>query len=77
MTYEIKRELHLAYLGKDSWGRYVYKDEKEKLWKLLDCCSPRKVCEERHDTLYSSYGNRFDGEPDCPMANDMKPIFYD
>ncbi len=46
-----------------------------KLWKLLDCCSPREVCEERRDTPYSSSGNEFDGEPDCPMANDIKPIF--
>lgn len=70
-----ERELHLVYLGEDSWGRYVYKDENGKLWKLLDCCSPREVCEDRRDTPYSSSGNEFDGEPDCPMANDIKPIF--
>lgn len=70
-----KRKLHFTYLGKDSWGRYVYKDEKGKVWKLLDCCSPREVCEKRQDTPYSSCGNKFDGEPNCPMANDIMPIF--
>lgn len=70
-----KRKLHLTYLGEDNWNRYVYKDEKGKLWKLLDCCSPREICEERNDTLYSSCGNTFDGEPDCPMASDIEPIF--
>ncbi len=60
-------ERHLKYLGRDSWSRYVYEDQTEKLWKLTDCCSPRECCEERGDTFYSSCGNSFDGEPDCPM----------
>ena len=70
-----ERELHLAYIGKDNHGRYVYKDENGNLWKLIDCCSPREVCEERGDTPISSYLNEFDGEPDCPMRNDIRPIF--
>jgi len=70
-----ERELHLKYLGEDSWGRYVYEDENGKLWKLLDCCSPREVCEERGDFPHSSSGNEFDGEPDCPMPNDIKAIY--
>lgn len=62
------KTLHLKYLGRDSWGRYVYEDENGKLWKNTDCCSPRECCEERGDTLCSSYDNEFDGEPDCHMA---------
>lgn len=62
------KTLHLKYLGRDSWGRYVYEDESGKLWKNTDCCSPRECCEERGDTLNSSAGNEFDGEPDCFMA---------
>ena len=62
------KTLHLRYLGKDSWGRYVYQDENGKLWKNTDCCSPRECCEERGDTLNSAAGNSFDGEPDCFMG---------
>lgn len=62
---------YLTYIGQDSWRRYVYEDENKKIWKLLDCCSPRKICETRADTPYSSAGNDFDGEPDCPMKNDI------
>ena len=72
MDYELTpakvKMLHLKYLGRDSWGRYVYQDENGKLWKNTDCCSPREVCEERDDILCSSCGNGFDGEPDCHMA---------
>ena len=67
------KTLHLRYIGADSWGRYVYEDG--KLWKLLDCCSPREACEQRGDVPYSSCGNAFDGEPDCPMRADVKPEF--
>lgn len=62
------KTLHLKYLGRDSWGRYVYKDENGKLWKNTDCCSPRECCEERGDTLNSAAGNNFDGEPDYFMS---------
>ena len=48
------------------------KDENGKLWKNTDCCSPRECCEERGDTLNSSAGNEFDGEPDCFMAAHIK-----
>lgn len=62
---------YLTYIGQDSWSRYVYEDENKKIWKLLDCCSPRKVCETRADIPYSSVGNAFDGEPDCPMKDNI------
>ena len=66
------KTLHLRYIGTDSWSRYVYEDENRNLWKLLDCCSPREVCEERGDTPYSSCNNAIDGEPDFPMQADTK-----
>ena len=69
------KTLHLHYIGTDSWGRYVYEDENGKVWKLLDCCSPREVCEQRGDIPCSSCGNAFDGEPDCSMATYIKPEF--
>ena len=69
------KTLHLRYIGTDSWDRYVYKDENGVLWKLLDCCSPREVCEQRGDTPHPSCGNTFDGEPDCPMAAHIKPEY--
>lgn len=66
------KTLHLKYIGKDSWSRYVYEDENGKLWKHTDCCCPRECCEERGDTLNSVAGNEFDGEPDCFMAAHIK-----
>lgn len=65
----------LRYIGTDSWGRYVYEGENGRLWKLLDCCSPREVCEQRGDIPHSSCNNAFDGEPDCPMWADVKPVY--
>lgn len=67
----VTKTLHFRYLGTDSWGRYVYEDENGNLWKLLDCCSPREVCEERGDIPHSAYNNAFDGEPDCPLRADI------
>lgn len=69
------KTLHLQYLGEDSWGRFVYKDEHGKLWKQTDCCTPREVCEERKYPLYSSAGNKYEGEPDCYMAAHIDLIF--
>ena len=66
------KTLHLRYIGTDSWDGYVYKDENGVLWKLLDCCSPREVCEQRGDTPHSSCNNALDGEPDFPMQADTK-----
>lgn len=62
------KTLHLRYLGRDDWGRYVYEDENGKIWKNTSCCTPREICEERGDVLNSSAGNAFDGEPDCFMG---------
>lgn len=70
------KTLHLQYLGEDSWGRYVYKDEHGKLWKQTSCCTPREVCEERKYPLCSSAGNDYDGEPDCHMAAHIDVLFH-
>lgn len=67
--------LHLKYIGQDEWSRYVYEDEDGTLWKHLNCNSPRELCQERGDTLYSSCGNTLDGEPDCPVRKDIEVIF--
>lgn len=69
------RKLHLKYLGRDSWGRYVYEDEHGKLWKNVDCISPRECCEQRGDTLLSSVYNAFDGEPNNYMADDIEVVY--
>lgn len=59
--------LTLKYIGRDTWGRYVYEDQNGKLWKHINCLSSREKCIERQDTLYSAYNNEFEGEPDCHM----------
>lgn len=69
------KTLHLRYRGADSWGRHVYEDENGKLWKNVNCCTPREVCEERGDTLNSSAGNEFDGEPDCHMGMHIEVVY--
>lgn len=68
-------KLHLKYIGKDSWGRYVYRDENGNLWKHLNCCAPREVCIEIGDMLYASSNNSLDGEPDYPMKPHISPEF--
>lgn len=70
-----KRIKRLKFIGTDSWSRYVYEDENGRIWKHTDCCSPREVCIKRGDTLYSSCGNSFDGEPDCPMCADIECLY--
>ena len=75
LTPVAEKELRLKYIGQDSWRRYVYKDEDGRLWKLIDCCCPREVCEERGDTPYHACRDDFDGEPDYPLSNIYIPIF--
>lgn len=54
-------ELHLKYLGRDSWSRPVYEDDNGVLWKDVDPRASRKA------NLCTSVGNEFDGEPDTGM----------
>ena len=69
------KKLMLSFAGVDSWDRYVYRDQNGNLWKHVDCGSPREVCIERSDTLYSACNNEFDGEPDWPMGGDIEVVF--
>ena len=69
------KTLHLRYKGIDSWGRYVYEDENGNLWKNVNCCTPKEICEKRGDTLNSSAGNEFDGEPDCHMGTHIQVVY--
>ncbi len=50
----------LNFIGVDSWGRPVYKDESGRLWK--DVNLGRGVA-----ALHSASGNEFEGEPDMPF----------
>ena len=59
----------LNYLGDDSWNRPVYKDENGKLWKDTD--NRKKWLGQ----LYSVNNNAFDGEPDCPMKENIECEF--
>lgn len=70
-------ELRLRYIGQDSWDRYVYEDQNGVVWKLLDCCCPREVCEERGDRFYSSTGNAYEGEPGWPMNPGVRVVLED
>ncbi len=52
----------LNFIGVDSWGRPVYKDESGRLWK--DVNLGRGV-----PSLHSSSSNDFEGEPDMPLRD--------
>lgn len=56
-----RKELRLLYLGDDSWGRPVYKDDTGKLWKDVQPVKGMKP------DLCTSVGNAFDGESDTGM----------
>lgn len=69
------KKLTLSFAGRDSWDRYVYRDQNGDLWKHVDCNSPRETCIARGDTLYSACNNEYDGEPDWPMDADIEVEF--
>lgn len=79
LNYELTAVLtsarRLKYIGRDSWGRFVYEDENGRLWKHTDCCALREICEERGDRPYSASNNAFDGEPDYPMPPHVKIVY--
>lgn len=64
----IRKVKKLKFLGIDSWDRMVFRDEEGYLWKYTD---PGEQSWERHDRLYSSVDNDFDGEPCWPMLPDI------
>lgn len=56
----------MNYIGIDSHGRPVYKDENGKLWKDTDPRShvPPALC--------SAFNNAFEGKPDTPFHGKFK-----
>lgn len=62
---ENKEILELNYIGTDDWGRPVYKDQHEKLWKDID------LGDSEAPSLCSVSGNSFDGEPDCSIKKEF------
>ena len=58
----------MEFLGEDFWSRPVYKCiETGILWKDITCGNDEPE-------LYSCQ-NTFDGEPDCPIKNDLEIKF--
>ncbi|MBP2098851.1 hypothetical protein [Enterococcus rivorum] len=65
---ESSESIELKFIGCDDWGRAVYEDCNQKLWKDIDtdCHFP---------ALYSISNNDFDGEPDLPMNKKINVVF--
>ena len=72
ITYELtpppSKIKKMRFIGVDGWDRMVFKDEDEYVWKYTE---PGELPLERHDRLYSSANNMFDGEPGWPMKPDI------
>lgn len=62
---EIKK---IRFVRIDSWDRMVFKDESGNIWKYTE---PGEQPYERHERLYTSTNNDFDGEPCWPMSPDI------
>lgn len=61
--------LRLNLLGRDSWDRPVYQTEDGTLYVDVD---PRKDFSPK---LCTKHENVFDGEPDTPIAGNVKVEF--
>jgi len=61
------KTMELAYKGRDSWDRPVYKCD-GRLYVDVD---PRSV----HPNICTKSDNEFDGEPDFPIDRDIKLVF--
>lgn len=66
---KIEKEKRLEYLGCDSWGRPVYRDEDGYIWKDTDC---RR---EWQSALCSATDNDVEGEPEWPMKLSIRCDF--
>lgn len=76
--YELVPVLRLRYIGKDNWGRCVYRDEFGKIRKMTEVGMDHRDLEEmRGVTLYSASGNEFEGEPDVRVRDDIVPWFVE
>ena len=61
----------MEFIGLDDWSRPVYKcKENDILWKDIDLGRYDKA------NLYSC-GNDFNGEPDCPIREDLEIYFIE
>jgi len=60
--------LTLTHIGRDSWDRPVYECD-GKLYVDVD---PRK---DWAPNICTKNNNEFDGEPDCPIAENVEIIF--
>lgn len=63
------KRLVLTYVGTDGWSRPVYEDAAGKLYVDTD---PRA---HRAPAICTKYQNQFEGEPDCPVADDIEIVF--
>lgn len=55
----------MQFIGEDDWGRHVYRCLENKiLWKDINCGKGEKNL--------NSCGNSFEGEPDCPIREDLE-----
>jgi len=57
----------LRLIGIDEWGRPVYMDETKKLWKDVNLGNGVPY-------LHNVAGNDFEGEPNCPIAEEYEII---
>jgi len=60
--------LTLKLIGEDRWSRPVYKDDRGKLWKDVECGMSETPC------LHRASNNDFEGEPDYLLEEDYKII---
>lgn len=59
------KELNVKLVGIDDWNRPVYKDKKGYLYKDVNCGMGTL-------SLCTAYLNKFYGEPDIPIKEDIK-----
>lgn len=66
---EETNERKIKFIGIDDWGRKVYQDiDSKRICKDIDCIN-------YSGQFYTS--DRFDGEPDCPLREDLKIIIIE
>ena len=65
-NFKVKQEiLKIKLVGIDNWDRPVYKDYKGTFYKDVNLGTGNLA-------LYTSSGNKFEGEPDYPLSNNTK-----
>ena len=61
------KKLELVYKGRDSWDRPVYECD----GTLYVDTDPRS----EYPNICTKANNEFDGEPDCPIGDDVEVVF--